>query len=207
MSNFYGKILFDREGCEYWHDFETEAEARAYVLGAIQGIQCAGPEDDCHTVCYDQIEPKDIEEVQQDKAVTVDWNKWEQNSKKEELANKHAGTRMHLSMDRIDACKHDFLAGYDEANSPTGKGERALFIEAQAKLITTLQAELEALKDKEFFLTIIREWKHAWMNQHQNSEADFKNYLTRAFGIDANMQHNLAFKIVEKINALVRELK
>jgi|WetSurMetagenome_2_1015567.scaffolds.fasta_scaffold1357452_1 hypothetical protein len=32
---------------------------------------------------------------------------------REELANKHASTRIHLSMDRIDACKHDFLAGYD----------------------------------------------------------------------------------------------
>lgn len=60
MNKFYGKIIFDNEGCEYWHMFKTEAEAQAYVLGAKNGIYCANPDDDCHTVCYDQDEPKEV---------------------------------------------------------------------------------------------------------------------------------------------------
>ena len=38
---------------------------------------------------------------------------------------------------------------------------------------------------------ICREWKTFWMNQKQNSEADYKNYLSRAMGVDANMRCHL----------------
>lgn len=47
-------------------------------------------------------------------------------------------------------------------------------------------------------LEVIKEWKHTWMNQRQNSEADFQNYFDRAFGVDANMQHSLAKKIADR---------
>jgi hypothetical protein len=47
-------------------------------------------------------------------------------------------------------------------------------------------------EEKERLLEIILEWKHFWMNQRQNSQADYENYHRRAFGIDANMQHHLA---------------
>jgi len=46
--------------------------------------------------------------------------------------------------------------------------------------------------NEEFFLKIIRDWKSSWMNQRQNSEADYENYFKRAFGVDANMIHSLA---------------
>lgn len=42
------------------HEFKTESEAAAYVQGAKDGIKCADPEDDCHTICYDQIEPTEV---------------------------------------------------------------------------------------------------------------------------------------------------
>ena len=57
MSKWYGKIIFEREGCEKWEEFETEAEAKAYALGAKHGAECADPDDDCHSFCHDQIEP------------------------------------------------------------------------------------------------------------------------------------------------------
>lgn len=50
---------------------------------------------------------------------------------------------------------------------------------------------------REFFLKIIREWKHFWMNQTQNSKEDFENYFGRAFGIDSNMTHHLSSKLSE----------
>lgn len=45
------------------------------------------------------------------------------------------------------------------------------------------------------FLTAITDWKHHWMNQTQNSEEDRKNYFNRAFGVDANMKHDLARRL------------
>lgn len=53
--------------------------------------------------------------------------------------------------------------------------------------------------DTEFFLKIIRDWKHSWMNQYQNDDADFENYFQRAFGIDANMVHSLAHRLEKAI--------
>ena len=50
--------------------------------------------------------------------------------------------------------------------------------------------------DDDFFRQIIFKWKHAWMNQDQNSKEDYENYYHRAFGIDANMQYSLANRLV-----------
>ena len=68
-------------------------------------------------------------------------------------------------------------------------------------------------RDEESFLKVIRSWKTIWMNQKQNSEADYQNYLQRAFGVDANMSHSLAKMLAEDAEArevqlvgLVREL-
>lgn len=51
-------------------------------------------------------------------------------------------------------------------------------------------------RDEEAIMKVIREWKHYWMNQRQNSEEDYQNYLNRASGIDSNMIHHLAKLIV-----------
>lgn len=42
---------------------------------------------------------------------------------------------------------------------------------------------------------VIREWKFAWMDIKGTDERDRKNYHRRAFGVDANMMHNLATRI------------
>lgn len=48
---------------------------------------------------------------------------------------------------------------------------------------------------KELFLEVIQEWRYFWMNQKQNSQADFENYFRRALGVDANMQHDLSVRL------------
>ena len=48
-------------------------------------------------------------------------------------------------------------------------------------------------------LEIIREWKWFWMNQTQNSEDDRLNYYRRSHHIDANMQHDLAGRIIKAL--------
>jgi len=48
---------------------------------------------------------------------------------------------------------------------------------------------------------ICREWKMFWMNQKQNNEADYKNYLGRAMGVDANMRCHLENLISQAIKA------
>ncbi len=52
---------------------------------------------------------------------------------------------------------------------------------------------------KDTFLEIITEWKFFWMDQRQNSKEDFENYHRRAFGIDANMKHDLANRLARSI--------
>jgi hypothetical protein len=44
---------------------------------------------------------------------------------------------------------------------------------------------------KEKYLKIIHQWKAFWMNERDNK------YDQRAFGIDANMKHDLARRLVE----------
>jgi hypothetical protein len=55
---------------------------------------------------------------------------------------------------------------------------------------------------EEQYLKVIRDWKHAWMNQYQNGQADHDNYFNRAFGIDSNMVHSLAKRLVEAENTV-----
>lgn len=52
---------------------------------------------------------------------------------------------------------------------------------------------------EEFFLKVVRDWKHFWMNQRQNSKEDHENYCVRALGVDANMTHHLAKMLNESI--------
>lgn len=76
--------------------------------------------------------------------------------------------------------------------------------EALAKLAdnATKPRELE-----EQIVDIIIDWKHFWMNQHQNSVEDQQNYFKRAFGIDANMQYSLAKKLLPLFDALQKQLE
>lgn len=54
---------------------------------------------------------------------------------------------------------------------------------------------------KQAILEVIEEWQSIWMDQRQNSEADFKNYFSRALGVDANMSHSLAKMMAKHFNA------
>lgn len=65
---------------------------------------------------------------------------------------------------------------------------------------------IDKLKDVEFTLKIVRDWKHFWMNQTQNSKEDHANYFSRAFGVDSNMTHHLADKIVAEVKAIEKEI-
>lgn len=60
-------------------------------------------------------------------------------------------------------------------------------------------SKLEAQYDDEFFVNVIVKWKSYWMNQKQNSEADYQNYLHRALGVDANMKYHLARLMQESV--------
>lgn len=53
--------------------------------------------------------------------------------------------------------------------------------------------------NEDFFLKVILEWKYGWANQTQNNEQDFQNYFRRAMGVDANMIHSLALKLVKAV--------
>lgn len=66
-----------------------------------------------------------------------------------------------------------------------------------AQAVLDLLDQNEKYKDKEHYLKIILKWKYLWMDQTQNSEADRKNYYSRAFGVDANMQYSLAKMLAE----------
>jgi hypothetical protein len=62
----------------------------------------------------------------------------------------------------------------------------------KADLLGVAGIELE-----QAFVHVIEEWKGFWMNQRQNDEADYQNYLHRALGVDANMKYHLAKKLRE----------
>ncbi len=51
------------------------------------------------------------------------------------------------------------------------------------------------------FVSVIEKWQQKWMNQTQNSEADHKNYLHRAIGVDANMKYSLANMLLKALEA------
>lgn len=63
MTKWYGKLVLESEGCVDWHEFETEAEAKAYKLGIDDAKSQTASEDDDPLEDYfggaDQFEPKD----------------------------------------------------------------------------------------------------------------------------------------------------
>jgi hypothetical protein len=60
-KKWYGKLVFTREGVEQYHEFETKAEAKAYVQGVRDAKSLTANEDydplDEYQACHDQIEP------------------------------------------------------------------------------------------------------------------------------------------------------
>ena len=56
-------------------------------------------------------------------------------------------------------------------------------------------------------LQIAREWKGFWMSQHQNSKEDFENYHRRAFGVDANMIHDIGDRFDKAFNESNAEIQ
>lgn len=52
------------------------------------------------------------------------------------------------------------------------------------------------LGDKGFFLNVVNNWKHSWMTVTGTDEKDRENYFNRAFGVDANMKHDLVRRLM-----------
>jgi len=57
------------------------------------------------------------------------------------------------------------------------------------------------------YVKVIQEWLFHWMNQKQNSEADYKNYLRRAMGVDANMRHDLKNRLMKNLSPTLSRVK
>jgi hypothetical protein len=115
-------------------------------------------------------------------------------------------------LSEVNSCKLGNLVIYN----PNGEDKDAKFV---AGLCQSIQTENEKLQDENTLLTaklekadllgvagieleqafvhVIEEWKGFWMNQRQNDEADYQNYLHRALGVDANMKYHLAKKLRE----------
>lgn len=72
---------------------------------------------------------------------------------------------------------------------------REVLPDDQLNTLTAKVKRYEEVFNKEFFLNIITEWKFSWMNQRQNDQKDYENYHRRAFGVDANMKHDLASRL------------
>lgn len=66
----------------------------------------------------------------------------------------------------------------------------------------------EEFKECEF-LTVAREWKSFWMNQIAvtGDQRDHDNYFRRAFGVDANMIHNIALRMRERCGDRIKSLQ
>lgn len=72
-------------------------------------------------------------------------------------------------------------------------------------MTTPPKSPLDARRDLIF--EVIMQWKHFWMNQKQNDEADYQNYLHRAMGVNANMKHDLANRINKALTELAKAPK
>lgn len=63
MGKWFGKLVYSREGIVDYHEFETEAEAKAYVKGIADCKDQTSAEDDDQLEDFfghaDQIEPVD----------------------------------------------------------------------------------------------------------------------------------------------------
>ena len=93
--------------------------------------------------------------------------------------------------------EHDAIPSYAQAHIAGAQSREAEIskLEADKKI---LRDSLEKYSDKYMMKEVIDEWLLYWMNQTQNSEADYHNYLRRAMGVDANMRHHLA-KLISDI--------
>lgn len=81
---------------------------------------------------------------------------------------------------------------------PCADKEKAIKLKSALEKIKSLEAKLaEITKDR--IMCIIDQWKYFWMDQKQNSEQDYQNYLRRAMGVDANMVHHLASLIAKSL--------
>jgi len=58
---------------------------------------------------------------------------------------------------------------------------------------------------EESFVEVIWQWKHSWMDVKGTDERDRKNYSERAFGVDANMQYDLARRLLRHFGKEVRK--
>lgn len=86
--------------------------------------------------------------------------------------------------------------------------EEMAFEAGALKYAEELQKSSDITKDS--CVGVIMEWKTFWMNQKQNNDADYKNYLHRAIGVDANMKYHLAdlfFEHFLPVLSLIQKLK
>lgn len=81
--------------------------------------------------------------------------------------------------------------------------------ERELKLAADLAEAVKCIESyqKESAVEIVNKWKRFWMNQTQNSQADFENYSSRAIGVDANMKYHLADLISEKAREFLGKVK
>lgn len=59
--------------------------------------------------------------------------------------------------------------------------------------------KIRQLVAKDRLLEVVEKWQAFWMDQRQNSKEDYENYWRRAFGVDANMRHNMARMLSEDL--------
>jgi hypothetical protein len=62
-------------------------------------------------------------------------------------------------------------------------------------ILAEKEKRIERLNER-WLVEQILEWKYAWMDVKGTDERDRENYFHRAFGVDANMQYNLARRIL-----------
>lgn len=113
--------------------------------------------------------------------------------------------RQYLTVEEIEACVggHVKCAIYADVEAGRklilGNGIRALLGLADSAVeIKALEKKLsDAIPSKEMLLDVIQGWQFAWMDVKGTDEQDRKNYFNRAFGIDANMRHDLAKRLRE----------
>lgn len=74
--------------------------------------------------------------------------------------------------------------------------------------MTDLKQQIESVVafNKNYYKDKIDEWILYWMNQTQNNEQDYQNYLRRAMGVDANMRHHLASMLAKDKEPLLGAL-
>lgn len=111
--------------------------------------------------------------------------------------------RQYLTVEEIEACVggHVKCAIYADVEAGRklilGNGIRALLGLADSAVdIKVLEKKLsDAVPSEDKLLGVIESWQFAWMDVKGTDEQDRKNYFKRAFGVDANMRHDLARRL------------